>query len=157
MHHLPRFVPALRPSCPVTRAPERSLHTLLCPREDVAASAHRTPHDYRLSNELIVHWNEGMMWRKSSRCPLAVNQQSLELAVHHVLFHLRARVTSTTKVPQGVDAHRSIELQACKSKHITREIKGGKQSELAVGSSNRFYKSLSPIPGHASRHGSLNK
>ena len=42
----------------------------------------------RLSSELVIDRNERMMSRKGTRGALAMHQQALWLAVHHVLFLL---------------------------------------------------------------------
>ena len=67
------------------------LHTLLRAGEDVGAGAHGPSDEHRLADELVVHGYEGVVRGDCPCAALAVHQQGLHLALHHVLLHLLVR------------------------------------------------------------------
>lgn len=106
----PGFVSALGSPRPVAGAAERLRHALLRAREDVAAGAHGAPHDHRLPRELVVDGDEGVVGGERAGGALAVNQQGLEIAVHDVLLHLRARRVPKANVCVNVEKTREKKL-----------------------------------------------
>jgi hypothetical protein len=38
--------------------------------------------------ELVVHWNEWVVRREGTSAAFSVNQQCLQIPIHHVLLHL---------------------------------------------------------------------
>lgn len=84
----PRFISALCATSTVTGTAECLGHSLLCPRQDVAARAHGAPDNDRLPYELVVDWDKRVVRGKGTGRPLSVHQQRLQLVAHHVLLHL---------------------------------------------------------------------
>jgi len=56
-----------------------------------ARRTHGAADQHRLAGELVVDRDERVVRRERARAALAVHQQRLQLAVHDVLLHLRAR------------------------------------------------------------------
>lgn len=50
---------------------------------------HGAANEHGLAGELVVHRDERVVRREGARAALAVHQQLLQLAIHHVLLHLR--------------------------------------------------------------------
>ena len=71
----------------MARGSEGLVHAALGAGEDVAGRAHGAADEHRLARQLVVDRNERMVRREGARRALAVHQQRLRPAVHHVLLH----------------------------------------------------------------------
>ena len=70
-------------------APERLRHAFIRASEHVGAGPHGASDQHGLPCELVVDGDEGMVRGEGTRRALAVDQEPLQLPVHHVLLLLR--------------------------------------------------------------------
>ena len=84
----PRSISTLGSSGAVASAPECLLHAMLGARQDIAAGAHGATNNHGLSNELVVHGDKGVVRGERAGGSLSMDQEGLELALHHVLLDL---------------------------------------------------------------------